>query len=68
MAGRDASKMQSDQEMDAQMGSILRAGVVTACLVMIAGAVLYLLRHGGERESYTAFHGEPAALTKASPG
>jgi len=44
------------------MGSLLRTGVVLACGVMVAGAVLYLVRHGGERESYALFHGEPAAL------
>jgi uncharacterized membrane protein len=44
------------------MGSLLRTGVVLACSIMVAGGVLYLLRHGGERESYAAFHGEPASL------
>ena len=44
------------------MGSFLRIGVVTSCAVMSLGAVLYLLRHGGERESFSVFHGQPAAL------
>ena len=48
--------------MDESMGLLLRAGVITCCVVMIAGAVLYLLRHGSEQESYTSFHGEPAGL------
>ena len=54
--------MYSDQQMENQMGSLLRAAVILACGIMLAGGVVYLLRHGGERESYAAFHGEPAAL------
>lgn len=44
------------------MGLLLRAGVLTACALMFAGAILYLLGHGGERESYASFQGEPASL------
>ena|SRR5579863_4455851 len=54
--------MQSGQKMEEQMGVLLRTGVVASCIIMSAGAVLYLLRHGGESESYTTFHGEPASL------
>jgi uncharacterized membrane protein len=54
--------MYTDQKMESQMGLLLRAGVVLACGIMLIGGVLYLLRHGGERESYAAFHGEPASL------
>jgi len=54
--------MYSDQKLDAQMGSLLRAGVILACALMLAGGVLYTLRHGGERESFATFHGEPASL------
>jgi uncharacterized membrane protein len=52
--------------MESQMGSLLRAGVVTSCVLMFAGAVLYLLRHGSEPASYSAFRGEPAALETIS--
>lgn len=44
------------------MGLLLRAGVILACSIMLAGGILYILRHGGERESYAVFHGEPATL------
>ncbi len=44
------------------MGSLLRTGVVLSCAIMLAGGVLYLLRHGSERETYAVFHGEPATL------
>lgn len=48
------------------MGLLLRTGVIAACILMFAGAVLYLLRHGGERESYAAFRGQPTALESVS--
>jgi uncharacterized membrane protein len=49
-------------KMENSMGLLLRTGVLTACAVMLVGAVLYLLRHGGERESFAAFHAEPPAF------
>jgi uncharacterized membrane protein len=58
--------MNTDQKMETSMGLLLRTGVITCCAVMLAGAILYLLRHGGEQESYTKFHGEPAALESIS--
>jgi uncharacterized membrane protein len=61
-----AFKTQSEEKMETQMGSILRIGVLTSCLIMFAGAVLYLLGHGGERESYASFQGEPASLRSIS--
>jgi uncharacterized membrane protein len=52
--------------MEAGMGLLLRSGVLTSCGVMLIGAVLYLLRHGRERDSFTAFHGEPPTLESIS--
>ena len=52
----------TDREMDTQMGALLRAGVVLACTIMLAGGALYLARHGGGHESYNTFRGEPATL------
>jgi len=39
----------SEQKMEAQMGLLLRTGVLASCAIMFAGAVLYLLRNGSER-------------------
>ncbi len=58
--------MLTDQEMDREMGSFLRAGVITACGIMLLGAVLYVIRHGGEHASYRVFHGQPAPLESVS--
>ncbi|HTA42118.1 MAG TPA: DUF1634 domain-containing protein [Bryobacteraceae bacterium] len=51
--------MDSGQKMETQMGLLLRTGVLASCLIMCAGAVLYLLRHGEQQESFAAFHGQP---------
>lgn len=48
--------------METQMGLLLRTGVLTSCAIMVVGAVLYLLRHGEQQESYSMFHGQPPAL------
>ncbi len=58
----DGTRLERDQKLDESMGLLLRTGVITCCAVMFAGAILYLLRHGGEQESYTKFHGEPPSL------
>src|SRR5665213_695640 len=57
-----AGRMLTDREMEREMGSFLRTGVTVASGIMLLGAVLYLLRHGAEVESYRVFHAEPAAL------
>ena len=57
-----SDELYSDQKMEAEMGVLLRAGVILACSLMLAGGVLYAVRHGGERESFAVFHGEPASL------
>ncbi|HEX4275778.1 MAG TPA: DUF1634 domain-containing protein [Bryobacteraceae bacterium] len=54
--------MYSDQKMESQMGSLLRAGVVTSCAIILIGGILYVMRHGGERESFAVFQGVPAPL------
>ncbi len=54
--------MYPDQKMENEMGTLLRAGVVVSCAIMLAGGILYLVRHGAERESFTVFHGEPSSL------
>jgi uncharacterized membrane protein len=52
----------TEQKMESQMGVLLRAGVIVACGIMLVGGVLYLLQQGGGRESYQAFHAEPASF------
>ena len=52
----------SDLRIEIIIGNLLRIGVMISAAVVAAGAVLYLLRHGGERPIYRVFRGEPADL------
>ena len=52
----------TETRVEQLMGNLLRTGVVTAALVVLLGAVLFLARHAWEKPEYHAFHGEPADL------
>jgi uncharacterized membrane protein len=52
----------NDQRMEGIIGNLLRAGVIFSATLVIAGAVVYLARHGGERVDRGIFRGEPADL------
>jgi uncharacterized membrane protein len=55
-------KSWNDQRIEVIIGTLLRAGVMLAAAVVLAGGILYVVRHGHEIVSYTTFHGEPEAL------
>jgi len=44
------------------IGMLLRAGVVLAAIVVLAGGLLYLMQHGSEHPNYQQFHGAPDTL------
>lgn len=52
----------SDKRIEEIVGNLLRAGVTLSALVVLAGAVVYLLRHGRSLTDYHVFHGEPSDL------
>ncbi len=52
--------------MECTMGRLLRTGVLICCVVMVAGAVLYLRQDGALQASYKQFRGEPEALESIS--
>lgn len=52
----------SDQQVEQTIGNLLRFGLIIATIVVVAGAVLYLARHGSEQPHYQMFRGEPADL------
>src|SRR5262245_51572243 len=56
----------SDERVEQFLGNLLRAGVVLAAVVVLAGGVVYLARHGGERVDHKVFRGEPADLRTPS--
>ena len=51
-----------EQRTEIVIAYLLRAGVLSAALVVIAGAVIYLGSHPGARVDYRTFHSEPDAL------
>ena len=57
----------SDQRVEESVGNLLRNGLLLATALVLAGAVIYLLRHGGEPPVYRLFHGEPPDL-RGIPG
>jgi len=48
------------------IGGLLRAGVISAATVVIAGAAVYLIRHGHAAVHYSVFKGEPSDLRTLS--
>ena len=55
-----------DQRVEDIIAHLLRAGVLAAALVVIAGAVLYLGGAPRALVGYRTFHGEPAELTSVT--
>lgn len=51
-----------DRDIEQRMGNLLRYGVLTALLVVLIGAVVYLFQHGSGKPSYRQFVGEPKRL------
>lgn len=56
----EASSRWTDHQVETIIGNLLRIGVMVAASIIIAGAIVYLVRHGGEYPSYHIFRGEPA--------
>jgi uncharacterized membrane protein len=52
----------TDRRMDVVIGNLLRSGVVLSALIVLFGAVIYLLRHGHSPTEYRVFRGEPSDL------
>jgi uncharacterized membrane protein len=51
-----------DADVEQLVGNLLRAGVLLAAVVVLAGGVLFLLRSGLTMPDYRVFKGEPAGL------
>ncbi len=52
----------NDQKIEDLVGNLLHAGVFLSALVVLAGASVYLARHGSEPADYRVFRGEPGNL------
>lgn len=49
----------TDREVDGIISLLLRIGLTAASALVVAGAVIFLSRHGGETAAYRIFHGVP---------
>jgi uncharacterized membrane protein len=56
------SSRETGRKMATFIGTLLRTGVILAATVVLAGAVVYLARHGMDAPQYHAFRGEPSDL------
>ena len=58
------SKAQPNPEWQFEqfLGTLLRTGVILSAILVFAGAMVYLVRHGGEEPEWRLFHGEPVEL------
>jgi uncharacterized membrane protein len=52
----------SDHAMEQLIGRFLQIGVMLAAAVVLLGATLLLVQHGGAPVSYSAFHSGPEQL------
>lgn len=58
--------MGRDAGVERALGGLLRAGVLTAGAVVLAGALLFLAGHGAEPADFATFRGEPEDLRNLS--
>ena len=52
----------TDEQTEALVGQLLRWGVTCAAVIVMAGAAVYLVRHGLQPANYRVFGGEPSDL------
>ena len=52
----------TDQKTEGLIGELLRAGVTAAAVIVVAGAAVFLFRHGLQPANYRVFAGEPSDL------
>jgi uncharacterized membrane protein len=50
----------SDAGIERMVSVVLRSGVLISALVVLAGGVYYLVRHGDEIADYRTFRGQPS--------
>jgi uncharacterized membrane protein len=60
-------KKVKDQDLEQIIGQLLRYGTLVSSLVVLAGGVVYLIRHGGQSPQYGTFAGEPDKMKELGP-
>ena len=49
----------SDEQVEKIVGNLLRSGVISAAVVVLAGGIIYLIRYGTNLPDYSIFKGVP---------
>jgi uncharacterized membrane protein len=57
----------TDTDLEKFIGQLLRFGVLLSSVIVIAGGLVYLYRHGGEMPQYHVFRGEPDKMKQLGP-
>jgi uncharacterized membrane protein len=52
----------TDHQVERIISKLLLVGVSTAAIVVLAGGILFLVRHGHQTPQFREFHGEPTEL------
>jgi uncharacterized membrane protein len=58
---------ETDLRMEIAIGHMLRVGVTTAAIIVLAGAILYLAHAAGPAPNYRVFHGEVSSPLNLAP-
>jgi uncharacterized membrane protein len=56
-----------DQDLEKIIGQLLRFGVLLSSLVVLAGGIVYLIRHGQQQPAFGTFKGEPDKMKEPVP-
>lgn len=60
-------KKTDDTDLEIVIGQLLRYGVLISSIVVAAGGVVYLYRHGTGHPLYGQFKGEPSKMRELRP-
>lgn len=56
-----------DEDLEKRIGQLLRFGVLLSSMVVLAGGIAYLVRHGSQVPSYHHFTPEPEKMRRPIP-
>ena len=60
-------KKVTDTDLEKIIGQLLRYGVLISSLVVLAGGIVYLIRHGRQLPPFGKFTGEPEKMREPVP-
>jgi uncharacterized membrane protein len=62
-----AKRKMHDEDLERIIGQMLRYGVLLSSLVVLAGGIVYLIRHGHQEPAFGSFKGEPDKMKDPVP-